>query len=615
LNKFKRKILKYTVLSLAIVFIGFLLLVFYYDKQEMERDFEQEVEWLTSAIRMSSREPMWNLDETVLKENMESFLSVDSVTRLVIQEKLDYFKIDVGKPPPEKYLLRVSKPVVYEDNVLGELTIYFTTRALEDHVWKSLINLIHQIAFLFSLVLFLVTFISRKYAEPMTKLAKTIKKFDIRDPDSYTYIWENTDVEEIQQVITSYKEMAEEISANYEKLEATNETLKDMNDKLEKKSEENQRLAQKLSKIIEISSNFDETTQMTSEYFMKMLFKNAFQIIPEADYGSVYLYREKRVLFIDSVGHDLSLLQKTQIPQDIFVKDTGIVGIRKNLINFTTENKPKRNGVEKSDLEIIEQATKPFKETMFFELSIGGVVEGGVSLDIASGSNKSFSNESLDAMNAFRSMATAFYKIQRYSVMKEKFTKEIIISIVKMLEIHDNYTKGHSENVANLTYALSQALNLSPSECKEAYWAGLVHDLGKILIPDAILNKTTPLTSDEFEVIKQHPMWGYETLKNSDKLKNIATLVLHHHERWDGRGYPSQLDGRDIPEISRIITIVDAWDAMSSKRSYREPLDFESALREIEVNAGKQFDPVFTKTFLKMMNNNRGNISKPDDCS
>ena len=151
---------------------------------------------------------------------------------------------------------------------------------------------------------------------------------------------------------------------------------------------------------------------------------------------------------------------------------------------------------------------------------------------------------------------------------------------------------------------------MSPSECKQAYWTGLGHDLGKILIPDAVLNKTSKLTHQEFDIIKQHPVWGYETLKNSKRLKNIAKLVLHHHERWDGKGYPSQLSGKNIPEISRIITIVDAWDAMCSKRSYRDPLDFESALREIKENAGKQFDPVFAEAFIKMMNENRGNITQ-----
>jgi len=301
----------------------------------------------------------------------------------------------------------------------------------------------------------------------------------------------------------------------------------------------------------------------------------------------------------------LNLLQKTKIPQEIFTIDTDIVGVKKNVMNFTTENKPKRSGIVKRDLEMIEKATKPFKETMFFELSVGNVVEGGISLDIASESNQDFSYESLESMKAFRYLATAFYKIKRYSEMKEVFTKEIIISIVKMLEIHDNYTKGHSESVANLTFALSQALNFSHTDCNKAYWAGLVHDLGKILIPDAILNKSTQLTAAEFEVIKQHPVWGYETLKNSDQLKHIAKIVLHHHERWDGRGYPNQLSEEDIPKITRVITIVDAWDAMCSKRSYREPMDFESALHEIKKNAGKQFDPVFAEAFIKLMEENR----------
>jgi len=610
MNKLNRKILKYTVLALAVIFISVLMLVFYFDKKELEKDFAQEVSWLTNALLMSSKEPLWNLDESVLRENMDSFLSVDSVTRLVIKEEQGFLHLDVGKRPPEKDLLKIEEPILYDDVVLGSLTVYFTKRHLEKRIQENLFNLMGQIILLFLLVVFLITFISKKYAEPLTNLAKNIKRFDIRNPNSYSYIWENTDVEEIQHVIKSYKEMAEEITGNYEELEATNETLKEMNDELEKKSFENEQLAEKLSKIIEISSKFDETTQMDNQYFMKLLFKNAFQIIPEADYGTVYIYNENNVLFLDSVGHDISILKKTRIPKEIFIKGFNKVSIEKNLIDFTNREIHNPNDPQKHDLELIKQASKDYKETLFFELSIGNVPEGGISLDIATENDKTFSHESLESMKAFRYLATAFYKIQRYSEMKEAFTKEIIISIVKMLEIHDNYTKGHSENVANLSLALSQELKLSPSDCKQAYWAGLVHDLGKILIPDAVLNKTNKLTNDEFEVIKQHPVWGYETLKNSVRLKSIAKLVLHHHERWDGNGYPGGLSGREIPEISRIITIVDAWDAMSSKRSYRKPLDFDSALKEMKDNAGKQFDPVFVETFIKMMMENRENIKQ-----
>ena len=610
MNKLNKKIFKYTLLALAAIFIGVLLLVFYYDKQALENEFKQDVEWLTNAVLMSSREPLWNLDEKVLKENLDSFLSVETIGRLMVQEDLDYLNIDVGETPPKNLLLRVTKPILYGSNYLGELTIYFTKKTLHSNTLKNLYNLIGQIVLLFLLVVGLITFISRKYAEPLKNLAKTIKKFDIRDPSTYTYIWENTDVEEIQHVIRSYKEMAEEITANYQELEATNEALKEINDKLEKKSFENEQLAEKLTKIIEISSKFDETTNMDNRYFMKMLFQNAFQIIPEADYGTVYIYNDKGVLFIDSVGHDLGLLKKTRIPKEIFIKGINKVGIDRNLLEFTNNKISGISEKEKRDLELIKQASKDYKETLYFELSIGNVPEGGISLDIASESDKSFSNEALESMKAFRYLATAFYKIQRYSEMKEAFTREIIISIVKMLEIHDNYTKGHSENVANLSFALSQELKLNPADCKQAYWAGLVHDLGKILIPDAILNKSSKLTHDEFEVIKQHPVWGYETLKNSKRLKNIAKLVLHHHERWDGFGYPNGLSGKEIPEISRIITIVDAWDAMSSKRSYRKPLDFETALNEIKDNAGKQFDPDFVEPFIHMMMKNREKISE-----
>jgi len=610
LNKLKRKIFKFTVVILTVLFIGFLLLVFYFDKTELENKFNAEVEWLTQAIIMSSREPFWNYDEKTLRENMQTFLSVESVSRIIIRDNSDYLQIDLGETPMGENGFRVHESILFDDKPLGDLTIFFSKKVLQQNITENLFELIGQILLLFFLFFVLIAFISRKYAEPLTNLAKTIKKFNIRDPESYAYIWENTDVEEIQQVVKSYKEMAEEITANYQELEATNETLTSMNEELEKKSAENQEMADKLSKIIEISSIFDEAPQMDNQYFMKLLFKNAFLIIPEADYGTVYLYDDQYVLFLDSVGHDLSTLQKTHIPKEIFIKGTEKVGIIKNIFGYTAQRITERVKKQTPDIDLLDQATKAHKETLFFELEIGDIPQGGISLDIAFESEQTFTKESLESMKAFRSMASAFYKIQRYSAMQETFTKEIIISIVKMLEIHDVYTKGHSENVANMALALSQELKLSPSDCKQAYWSGLVHDIGKILIPDAILNKAGKLTSEEYEIIKMHPVWGYETLKNSGHLKAIAKIVLHHHERYDGKGYPNQVKGNDIPEISRIITIVDSWDAMCSKRSYKAPLSLEAALQELRDHSGEQFDPVLVEPFIKMMEENRGKIDQ-----
>ncbi len=606
MDTFKKKMLKYALLSLTTIFVIVLLLIFHYNRKELAESFEKRMSWITSAVLMSSREPLWNLDETILKENIDSFLQISGVSEIIVQEIMDYLVIETGSKPREENRITVEEPIRKDGQLIGEVTIHFSDAELQRRINRSLMALIMQISFLFVLVAGLVAFMSKKYTEPIVGLARAIKKFDIRDPSSYELIWENTEVEEIQAVIKSFKEMAEEITANYQEMEATNETLKEMNEKLEIKSEENRLLAGKLSRIIEISGKFDEATEMSEKTFMQTLFRKAFEIISEADYGSVYVYGEKNVEFVDAVGHDMELLNKTRIPKDIFMKNSVDVGIEQNMLNYTEDKLVEKKAVqqaqtkENGDFNILKRATKDFKETLYFELFVGDVAQGGVSLDIRRESDKHFNRESIEAMKAFQSLATAFYKVQRYSNMKESFTKEIIISIVKMLEIHDNYTKGHSESVANLTAQLAEEINLSNKDKKRAFWAGLVHDIGKILIPDAVLNKSSKLTNEEFSIIKKHPVWGYETLKNSDQLKDIAILVLHHHERYDGRGYPDGLSGEDIPQISRIINVVDSWDAMTTRRSYREPLDKKTALKEIEDNAGKQFDPLIAEAFLKM---------------
>jgi len=176
-----------------------------------------------------------------------------------------------------------------------------------------------------------------------------------------------------------------------------------------------------------------------------------------------------------------------------------------------------------------------------------------------------------------------------------------VISITQMLEIHDEYTRGHSESVAIFGVQIGKQMGLDRTTLDQIYWTGLVHDIGKILIPEGILNKAGKLTEEEFNIIKQHPVWGHKTLMNSAKLNNLAELVLHHHERWDGRGYPDGLKGEEIPLVSRIICVADAWDAMTSKRSYRKPLSRNEALEEIIKNAGTQFDPTISQVFVCLM--------------
>lgn len=147
------------------------------------------------------------------------------------------------------------------------------------------------------------------------------------------------------------------------------------------------------------------------------------------------------------------------------------------------------------------------------------------------------------------------------------------------------------------------ALGLTESETEELKTIGLLHDIGKIAIEENILNKSEELTEDEWQEIKRHSEIGYRILNTVNDMLEISEYVLYHHERWDGKGYPKGLKGEEIPLQSRIITIIDAYDAMTSQRSYRSALPEENAIEELKINAGTQFDPNLVRIFIEKVLN------------
>jgi HD-GYP domain-containing protein (c-di-GMP phosphodiesterase class II) len=173
-------------------------------------------------------------------------------------------------------------------------------------------------------------------------------------------------------------------------------------------------------------------------------------------------------------------------------------------------------------------------------------------------------------------------------------------ALTASIDAKDRYTCGHSRRVALLTRQLARAVGLSDHVIGRMHIAGLVHDVGKIGVPEAVLYKPGTLTADEFAWIRKHPEIGYRILKDIPQLQDILPGVLYHHERWDGRGYPRGLTGGDIPLVARLIALADSFDAMSSTRTYRPARSRESALEEIRRCAGAQFDPELVMVFVTL---------------
>lgn len=190
-------------------------------------------------------------------------------------------------------------------------------------------------------------------------------------------------------------------------------------------------------------------------------------------------------------------------------------------------------------------------------------------------------------------------KAQILMDLSELFYKTIK-SIAFALDAKDQYTHGHSMRVTLYSLALAKALDLPDDLLEEIETTGLLHDIGKIAIPEKILLKPGKLTDEEFEIIKKHPELGEHLVNGIGKLKLISNWMKYHHERFDGRGYPDGLVGEEIPISSRIIAIADTYDAMTSSRSYRPALTHEDAINEIKRCSGSQFDPKLAELFISI---------------
>ena len=190
---------------------------------------------------------------------------------------------------------------------------------------------------------------------------------------------------------------------------------------------------------------------------------------------------------------------------------------------------------------------------------------------------------------------------------------DIVQSLRATVEAKDSYTRGHSDRVSAYSVLLGKYLKLSDTELETLKIGGLFHDVGKIGIPDTILLKNGKLTDEEYAEIKKHPQIGVDILGDSDMFKDIIPFVKYHHERFDGRGYPEGLSGENIPYIARIAAVADSFDAMSSRRVYRDSLPTPVVREEIFKNLGTQFDPEIGTVFLDIIDNHYDEIQEIKD--
>lgn len=207
-------------------------------------------------------------------------------------------------------------------------------------------------------------------------------------------------------------------------------------------------------------------------------------------------------------------------------------------------------------------------------------------------------------------LTIALYKNE--SIKRQQSEKKLEIAYettlegwAQALELKDKETVGHSRRVTDLALLVAEGLNLDEEEKRYIRYGALLHDIGKMGIPDEILNKTDALSPRDREIINQHPVHAYNLLKNISYLQHAISIPYSHHENWNGSGYPQGLKGENIPLAARIFSIVDNWDALTSNRPYRKAWSQEKAKKYLLEQSGKKFDPELVQTFLSVINHKK----------
>ena len=222
------------------------------------------------------------------------------------------------------------------------------------------------------------------------------------------------------------------------------------------------------------------------------------------------------------------------------------------------------------------------------------LIKGSISLGCTTKNNPSENMSQL-----FKEAEKRMYKNKL--IASKNAHEKIIKSLKNTLIKRTNENKEHMEMVKDISISIAKKLSLPEKILKELELLAIFHDIGKISIPDNIINRPDLLTQDEWDIIKQHPMTGYRIASSSTYLMEIAEAILFHHERWDGKGYPMGISGKEIPITSRIIAIAETYDVLTNGRNYREPLSHDEAIKEIKKAAGTQFDPYLVDIFLEVM--------------
>ena len=380
----------------------------------------------------------------------------------------------------------------------------------------------------------------------------------------------------------------DEIESLYGQLEAYSQTIDQVNRELEI-------TLKKYETLLELSVNISKIKSYCEKDFLLEVFKKIKIIIRKYDFYLVFIFEDGIVNPLAAKGYDIEKLKAFKLEKSIvedYYFETGI---------YKITNAGLKTIMSDERMKAFNEINPNSKELIYFNIKYENKIIGGLFFELDEKNSESYTDEDLKIIKVSEHIVMSYYEGLAYSESEENRLIDIVEAMTNMLEVYDPYTKGHSLNVANIAKKFGKSIKLDKKYIKELYLTGLIHDIGKAFIDINILNKKEKLTEEEYKIIKKHPENGERVLNSINRLEGIKFSVKHHHERWDGNGYPDGLKGEEIPMATQIITIVDAYDAMTTDRSYRKALSKEEALIEVKLNRGKQFSPKVTDMFVKFL--------------
>ncbi|MEN3186497.1 MAG: HD domain-containing phosphohydrolase [Atribacterota bacterium] len=376
--------------------------------------------------------------------------------------------------------------------------------------------------------------------------------------------------------------------------------------KLREQNRELEEAKKKILKTIEVVAGLPFFDMEEKDFFARIL-DLALEVIPKARYGSVLLFgKDGKGRLVVLRGHDERLNGFTFEKEDLLAINEAMV--LKNILD------PGRKFSSPENLQKLLAFSRPIAESLLVPLWWEEKLFGQLDLDIPLESTERFTETDVETMKNFARICDAFHALKTSVKREEVFLEKLLLILMKTLEYYDRYTRGHSETSARYTLKIAQALHFDSERTRKLYWSTVIHDVGKIFIPQDTLNKPGKLTDEEYHLVKLHPIKSAELILGVEGLEDIACVIRHHHERWDGMGYPDGLHGEEIPLESRIIAAVDAFEAMTSDRPYKRALSIAEAIEELKRCRGSQFDPLIVDIMVTVLTIELQKQEKPNTC-